>query len=86
MKVHIGVDSKSGLIHSVETEAANVHALTPVAVLLGGVETEHDADSWAIRESRSETKCKAGGSPSTLPCDLESAECIHKHRRAAWMI
>jgi len=29
MKVHIGVDAESGLIHSVETTAANVHDLTP---------------------------------------------------------
>jgi IS5 family transposase len=34
MKVHIGVDSESGLIHSVETTAANVHDLTPAAELL----------------------------------------------------
>jgi len=29
IKVHLGVDSESGLIHSVETTAANVHDLTP---------------------------------------------------------
>jgi len=29
MKVHIGVDSESGLIHSMETTAAHVHDLTP---------------------------------------------------------
>jgi len=39
MKVHIGVDSESGLIHSVETTAANVHDLTPAADLLHGEET-----------------------------------------------
>jgi IS5 family transposase len=39
MKVHIGVDSESGLIHSVETTAANVHDLTPAAELLQGEET-----------------------------------------------
>ena len=38
MKVHIGVDSQSGLIHSVETTAANVHDLTPAADLLHGEE------------------------------------------------
>jgi len=36
MKVHIGVDSESGLIHAVETTAANVHDLTPAAELLHG--------------------------------------------------
>jgi transposase, IS5 family len=29
MKVLIGVDSESGLIHSLETTAAHVHGLTP---------------------------------------------------------
>lgn len=38
MKVHIGVDKDSGLIHSVETTAANVHDLTPAAELLHGEE------------------------------------------------
>ena len=36
MKIHIGVDKDSGLIHSVATTAANVHDLTPVAELLHG--------------------------------------------------
>jgi IS5 family transposase len=31
MKVHLGVDSERGLIHSMETTAANVHDLTPAA-------------------------------------------------------
>jgi IS5 family transposase len=39
MKVHIGVDSESGLIHSVETTAANGHDLTPAAELLHAEET-----------------------------------------------
>jgi IS5 family transposase len=38
MKVHIGVDKDSGLIHSVITTAANVHDLTPAAELLHGEE------------------------------------------------
>lgn len=33
MKVHIGVDSESGLIHSVESTAANVHDLAPASEL-----------------------------------------------------
>jgi IS5 family transposase len=45
MKVHIGVDSGSGLIHSVETTAANVHDLTPAADLLHGEETVVYADA-----------------------------------------
>ncbi len=38
MKVHIGVDKGSGLIHSVVTTAANVHDLTSAAELLHGDE------------------------------------------------
>jgi IS5 family transposase len=38
MKVHIGVDNDSGLIHSVVTTAAHVHDLTPAAELLHGDE------------------------------------------------
>ena len=45
MKVHIGVDKDSGLIHSVETTAANVHDLTPAADLLHGEETVVYADA-----------------------------------------
>jgi IS5 family transposase len=45
MKVHIGVDAASGLIHSVETTAANVHDLTPAAKLLHGEETVVYADA-----------------------------------------
>jgi IS5 family transposase len=45
MKIHIGVDSESGLIHSVETMAANVHDLTPAAELLHGEETVVYADA-----------------------------------------
>jgi IS5 family transposase len=38
MKVHIGVDKNSGLIHSVVTTAANVHDLSTAAELLHGDE------------------------------------------------
>ena len=45
MKVHIGVDKDTGLIHSVETTAANVHDLTPAAELLHGEEVVVYADA-----------------------------------------
>ena len=45
MKVHLGVDKDSGLIHSVVTTSANVHDLTPVADLLHGDETVVYADA-----------------------------------------
>ncbi len=40
-----GVDSESGLIHSVEKTAAHVHDLTPAAELLHGEETVVFADA-----------------------------------------
>jgi transposase, IS5 family len=48
MKVHIGVDKDSGLmhlVHSDETTAANVHDLTPAAELLHGDEEVVYADA-----------------------------------------
>jgi IS5 family transposase len=38
MKIHLGVDKDSGMIHSVVTTAVNVHDLTPAAELLRGDE------------------------------------------------
>ena len=45
MKVHIGVDKDTGLIHSVETTAANVHDITQAADLLHGEEKVVYADA-----------------------------------------
>jgi IS5 family transposase len=45
MKVLIGVDSESGLIHSAHTTTANVHDLTPASELLHGEETVVYADA-----------------------------------------
>jgi IS5 family transposase len=45
MKVHLGVDKDSGLIHSVVTTSANVHDLPPAAALLHGDEEVVYADA-----------------------------------------
>jgi len=45
MKVHIGVDKDTGLIHSVETTAANVHDIMRAADLLHGEEEVVYADA-----------------------------------------
>ena len=45
MKVHIGVDSQSGLVHSASVTAANVHDSHEVANLLHGEETRFYGDS-----------------------------------------
>ena len=36
MKVHIGVDSQTGVVHSMTTTSANVHDLTELPRLLHG--------------------------------------------------
>ena len=45
MKMHIGVDAVTGVIHSLETTAANVHDLTPSEKLLHGGEKHIFADA-----------------------------------------
>jgi len=45
MKAHIGVDSKSGLVHSVVATAANVHDSQPLPELLHGNESRVWGDS-----------------------------------------
>jgi IS5 family transposase len=53
MKVHIGVDSQSGLIHSASVTAANVHDRHEVPNLLHGAETRFYGDSaYRGREQR----------------------------------
>ena len=44
-KAHIGVDSESGLIHTVKVTAANVHDVTVTADLLTGEEETVYGDS-----------------------------------------
>jgi IS5 family transposase len=62
MKVHIGVEKDNGLIHSVETTAANVHHLTPTAELLHGEETVVYSDSgYQGIEKRGEMQGKGNG-------------------------
>ena len=48
MKMHIGVDKKNGLLHSVETTAANAHDITKAAELLHGDEEEVYGDAGYI--------------------------------------
>ncbi|MEI6030745.1 MAG: IS5 family transposase [Synechococcaceae cyanobacterium ELA739] len=62
MKVHIGVDKDTGLIHSVETTAANVDDLTPAADLLHGQEKVVYADAgYQGIEKRAEMEGKGIG-------------------------
>ena len=47
-KAHVGVDSKTGLVHTVKTTAANVHDVTIMSDLLTGEETYVYGDSGYI--------------------------------------
>ena len=49
MKVHIGVDSQTGVVHSMTTTSANVHDLTELPRLLHGGESQVWGD-LGIRE------------------------------------
>ena len=56
-KAHIGVDKDSGLVHTVETTAANVHDVTEASRLLTGDEDEVYGDSGYLgAEKRVENK------------------------------
>lgn len=53
-KAHIGVDKDSGLVHSVEATAANVHDVTQVPKLLTGEETVVYGDSGYLGAGKRE--------------------------------
>lgn len=62
MKAHIGVDSKSGLIHSVSGTAANVADITQTHTLLHGEEKEAFADAGYLGvEKREEIATRSVG-------------------------
>jgi IS5 family transposase len=85
MKVHIGVDKDTGLIHSVETTAANVHDLTPAADLMHGEEEVVYADAgYQGIEKREEMEVKNAKFGS--PCAPASAGHYRIHLRAGWRI
>jgi transposase, IS5 family len=57
MKLHIGVDSKTGLAHSAVVTAANVHDKHPLPQLLHGAEREVYGDSaYASQQALIESK------------------------------
>ena len=51
-KEHIGVDADSGLVHTVETAAANVHDSNMIVELLQGTEEEAYGDSGYLGAKR----------------------------------
>ncbi len=51
-KAHVGVDSKSGLVHSLEVTAANVHDVTMTSELLTGEEVIYGDSGYIGAERR----------------------------------
>jgi IS5 family transposase len=60
MKAHIGVDAKSGLVHSVQTTRANVHDASVMSELLHGEEQVLVADS-AYGDMTLKAQCRQAG-------------------------
>jgi IS5 family transposase len=91
MKMHIGVDDTLGLIHSIDTTAANVHDIVPTDKLLHGEEQRVFGDAGYLGiQKRDEHKhrddvswfiAKRLGTRKTL-----DAEKIKASVRANWSI
>ncbi len=54
MKLHIGVDQKSGLVHSAVTTAANAHDITQTDAVLHGEEEDVYADAGYVGVAKRE--------------------------------
>src|SRR5574344_1549070 len=61
-KAHVGVDKDSGLVHTVEVTAANVHDVTMVPKLLTGDETVVYGDSGYLGAAKREDALKKNSS------------------------
>lgn len=66
MKAHIGVDAKSGLVHSVATTTASVHDATVMADLLHGAEDVLIADG-AYGNMTIKAQCRQAGLVYLIP-------------------
>jgi len=80
MKAHVGVDSKSKLIHAVVATAANVHDTTVLPDLLHGGETR----VWGDQAYRGQTDLSANmrRMPATSPtAGIGTAAWLTRRRR-----
>ena len=83
MKVHIGVDADTGLVHSMSTTAANVHDITEAHNLL------HDGERWCgttpgIRECTSGRKAWGVRWTGKSRCGLGSGGNWSREARGRW--
>ena len=65
-KEHIGVDAESGLVHTVETTAANVHDSNMTSSLLQGEETDVYGDSGYLGSEKKEDAIRVNQSGETI--------------------
>jgi IS5 family transposase len=77
MKLHIGVDSKTGLAHSAVVTAANVHDKHPLPQLLHGAEQEVYGDS-AYASQQARTPREPSWSPRWPTCSWRESACWHE--------
>ena len=95
MKAHIGVDTDSGLVHTVVTSAANEPDVTVVGELLHGKESQVHADAgytgadkrvgrkklkWEIAQRRGKIKAMAEGKQKRLMQAAEKAKASVRAR------
>lgn len=95
MKAHIGVDTDSGLVHTVVTSAANEADVTVVGDLLHGKESQVHADAgytgadkrvgrknlkWEIAQRRGKIKAMAEGKQKRLVQAAEKAKASVRAR------
>ena len=90
MKAHIGVDSETGIVHSMSTTAANAHDVTEAHRLLHGGETQvwgdagyqgvHKRDENLGREVEWQVAMRPG---KRRKLDPESPEAVAEKRKAS---
>ena len=90
MKVHIGVDSDTGLVHSLSTTAANAHDVTEAHNLLHGGETVVwcDAGYQGVHKREENLGCEVDWQVAMRPgkrraLDPESTEALTERRRVS---
>ena len=76
MKAHIGVDSETGIVHSLSTTAANVHDVTEAHGLLHGGETQVWCDAGSPQALGRGVEWQVAMRPGSRKLEPESAEAL----------
>ena len=72
MKVHIGVDSQSGLVHSASVTAANVHDSQQLPNLLHGQESRLYGDVLIGEKTSASSSSRLPRAPRTSPTSVRT--------------